>query len=159
MERFRISPDGRYIAFLSADEPTSEEEIKESQKDDARVWGERTGKSTTEHGDISWSDGLKGHSRLRLFTISTGQVRTLVEDIRHIVSCTWGPDSKVPDLWLDMDIPLTMEDRNCFISVVSDQILRHKIKRHLYVSFLHFRPLPLHRPSTLQTSRACLAGT
>ncbi|KAF8513213.1 Alpha/Beta hydrolase protein [Gautieria morchelliformis] len=77
VEQFRISPDGHYVAFLSADEPTLEEENKAAQKDDARIWGER-----------------KGHARLRLYTASTGNLRTLVEDNRHVVSCTWRPDSK-----------------------------------------------------------------
>ncbi|KAF8587762.1 alpha/beta-hydrolase [Ramaria rubella] len=78
IEEYRVSPDGRYIAFSSADEPTAEEEKKDSDKDDACVWGER-----------------KGFARLRLYTISTGEVRTLVEDERHVDSFTWSPDSKV----------------------------------------------------------------
>ncbi|KAF8584769.1 alpha/beta-hydrolase [Ramaria rubella] len=77
IDAFRLSPDGRYIAFSSADEPTAEEERKDAEKDDARVWGEVT-----------------GQSRLRLYTISTGEVRTLVEDKRHVVLFVWSPDSK-----------------------------------------------------------------
>ncbi|KAF8578829.1 alpha/beta-hydrolase [Ramaria rubella] len=77
VERFRVSPDGRYIAFCSADEPTPEEESKERDGDDAHVWGEK-----------------RGCARLRLYTISTGEVTTLVEDRRHVSSCTWSPDSR-----------------------------------------------------------------
>ncbi|KAF8574917.1 alpha/beta-hydrolase [Ramaria rubella] len=77
IEEFRVSPDGHYIAFSSRDEPSAEEEKKIADKDDARVWGDR-----------------KGHARLRLYTISTGEVRTLVEDKKHVVWLTWSPDSK-----------------------------------------------------------------
>ena len=38
---FAWSPDGQYIAFLSADEKTAEEEKKEKTKDDAKVYGEK----------------------------------------------------------------------------------------------------------------------
>ncbi|KAF8519368.1 peptidase S9 prolyl oligopeptidase active site domain protein [Hysterangium stoloniferum] len=71
-----ISPNGNYIAFRSADEPTAEEEEKEKEKDDAKVFGEK-----------------KGFVRLRLYTVSTGQVRTLVDD-QNVETITWSPDSK-----------------------------------------------------------------
>lgn len=96
MQAFWISPDGNYIAFLSADEPTAEEECKKAEKDDAIVWGERKGEflrsaHANARSKLTWT----GHARLRLYTISTGQVRTLVEDIKHVDTCTWKPDSKV----------------------------------------------------------------
>ncbi|KAF8584760.1 alpha/beta-hydrolase [Ramaria rubella] len=77
VEAFRVSPDGLFIAFSSADEPSAEEERRDAEKDDARVWGE-----------------TKGNARLRLYTINTGEVRTLVEDERHVMSFIWSPDSK-----------------------------------------------------------------
>jgi hypothetical protein len=43
INQFKLSPDGHYIAFCSTDEPSDEEEKKEKEKDDARVWGERKG--------------------------------------------------------------------------------------------------------------------
>ncbi|KAF8523709.1 peptidase S9 prolyl oligopeptidase active site domain protein [Hysterangium stoloniferum] len=76
IKEFQVSPDGNYIAFRSVDEPTSEEEKKDKEKDDAKIFGEK-----------------KGYVRLRLYTVSTGQVRTLVDD-QNIEFLTWSPDSK-----------------------------------------------------------------
>jgi hypothetical protein len=43
VDLFRVSPDGQYIAFLSADEPTADEERRKQDHDDALVWGESKG--------------------------------------------------------------------------------------------------------------------
>lgn len=74
---FQISPNGRFIAFASADEPSAEDEKKEKDRDDVKVFGEK-----------------KGFERLRLYTFASGSVRTLgVHAHRHITSFTWKPDS------------------------------------------------------------------
>jgi dipeptidyl aminopeptidase/acylaminoacyl peptidase len=61
VEDFAWSPAGGQIAFTSADEPTAEDERREKERDDADVYGER------------WP-----YARLRLFSIATGEVSTLV---------------------------------------------------------------------------------
>ncbi|KAF8513216.1 Alpha/Beta hydrolase protein [Gautieria morchelliformis] len=75
--RFQISPDGRYIAFCSAEELDQEQECKLAGKDDAQVWGENL-----------------ANACLRLYTISTRGIRTLVKNDKHVTSFTWSPDSK-----------------------------------------------------------------
>jgi len=40
VHEFQISPDGKYIAFSSADESTPEQEKKDNEKDDPTVWGD-----------------------------------------------------------------------------------------------------------------------
>lgn len=75
---FRISPDGRYIAFTSTDEPTSVDEEQEKDKDDAHVFGDER---TLEH--------------LKLFTFATGTVRTLEQPLKnHVSFFHWAHDSK-----------------------------------------------------------------
>ncbi|KIJ42036.1 hypothetical protein M422DRAFT_254727 [Sphaerobolus stellatus SS14] len=73
---FKVSPDGKYIAFSSADEPSAEEQKKESDKDDAIVWGDTT-----------------LNAKLRLYSLSAGTVRTIV-DRDNVIFFTWSPDSK-----------------------------------------------------------------
>lgn len=75
---FKVSPDGRYIAFTSANEPTSEDEQRMKDKDDARVFGD---KRTLEY--------------IRLFTFATGSVRTLEQpQDKHVSFFYWAHDSK-----------------------------------------------------------------
>src|SRR5258708_25872940 len=73
-EDFAWSPGGGQIAFTSADEPTAEDERREKERDDADVYGER------------WP-----YARLRLFSIATGEVSTLVSGDRHVASFAWSP--------------------------------------------------------------------
>lgn len=75
---FEISPNGRYIAFTSSDEPTAEDEKREKEKDDASVFGDK-----------------KGLERLRLHTFTSGDVRSLnVSQDRHVFTFTWKSDSR-----------------------------------------------------------------
>ncbi len=74
VEDFAWSPGGGQIAFTSADEPTAEDERREKERDDADVYGER------------WP-----YARLRLFSIATGEVSTLVSGDRHVASFAWSP--------------------------------------------------------------------
>jgi hypothetical protein len=80
VQGFKISPDGRFIAFTSADEKAcEEEEQKTQQRDDAHVFGENN-----------------MTMRLRVYHSETGAVSTM-EEIRkdgHMESYTWSPDSR-----------------------------------------------------------------
>lgn len=75
---FKVSPDGKTIAFLSKDE-TSKEKAELEEKDGAlpQVWGE------------DWD-----YRRLRLLDIESGKVRTLSEEKRHVYEMDWHPDGK-----------------------------------------------------------------
>src|SRR5579885_77483 len=89
VEDFLWSPGGGQIAFTSADEPTDEDERREKERDDARVYGER------------WP-----FARLRLLSVATQEVTTLVKTDRHVTNFTWHPrgtelayvTTKTPDL-------------------------------------------------------------
>ncbi len=75
IQHFAWSPGGGQIAFLSADEPTEEEEQREKERDDARVYGER-----------------RPYARLRLLSLATHEITTLVSGDRHIADVVWHPD-------------------------------------------------------------------
>ncbi|MGH4036161.1 S9 family peptidase [Actinomycetota bacterium Odt1-20B] len=68
--------DGRTVALLAEDEPTAEDERREAEGDDAKVWG--------RHLLVT---------RLRLFDLATGLVRTVngLGD-RHVVEVAQRPD-------------------------------------------------------------------
>ena len=75
IERFEWSPDGKSIAYISADEKTEAQQRRETEKDDAQVWGE------------DWEYG-----RLRVVHVSTKEVLTLVERDAHVVDLAWSED-------------------------------------------------------------------
>ncbi|MGX4735723.1 S9 family peptidase [Kitasatospora griseola] len=68
--------DGRTVALLAADEPTAEDERREAERDDAKVWGRHL-----------------PPTRLRLLDLTSGMVRT-VDGLgdRHVVEVTQRPD-------------------------------------------------------------------
>lgn len=68
--------DGRTVAFLAEDEPTAEDERREAERDDAKVWG--------RHLPVT---------RLRLLDLDTGTIRT-VDGLgdRHVVELAQRPD-------------------------------------------------------------------
>ncbi len=74
INNFDWSPGGGQIAFTSADEATPEETKKEQERDDAHVHGEQ------------WP-----YARLRLLSIASKEVTTLVRQDRHISTFTWHP--------------------------------------------------------------------
>ena len=74
--KFVWSPNGKSIAYLSADEKTPEEKAKEEAKDDVQVYGE------------DWD-----FQRLRLVHLSTKVVTTLVQREDHVNDLVWNPDS------------------------------------------------------------------
>lgn len=75
VERFAWSPDGGHIAFVSADEPSPEDERRENERDDADVFAER------------WP-----FARLRILSLATGEVTTLFAASRHVTELAWSPD-------------------------------------------------------------------
>lgn len=70
------SPDGRFIAFLSPDETTVEEQSKKTDKNDAFIY----------HGQ--WN-----YNRLRIVHAHTHQVIPLVKEDRHVTECAWSLSS------------------------------------------------------------------
>ncbi|MFJ4592154.1 MULTISPECIES: S9 family peptidase [unclassified Kitasatospora] len=68
--------DGRTVALLAEDEPTPEDELREAEGDDAKVWGRHL-----------------PATRLRLLDLATGVVRT-VDGLgdRHVVEVAQRPD-------------------------------------------------------------------
>jgi dipeptidyl aminopeptidase/acylaminoacyl peptidase len=72
---FAWSPGGGQLAFSSADEPTEKDEKNEEERDDARVYGEK------------WP-----YARLRLLSLYTKEITTLVTGERHIAAFTWHPN-------------------------------------------------------------------
>ncbi|KZO90221.1 alpha/beta-hydrolase [Calocera viscosa TUFC12733] len=80
LSEFWLSPDGRYIAYTAAREPTEEEKRKEKEKDDPIIFGDK-----------------KANAQLWLLNIATRQVRRLTlaaKDSWHVITLAWSPDSK-----------------------------------------------------------------
>jgi dipeptidyl aminopeptidase/acylaminoacyl peptidase len=75
VEQFAWSPGGGHIAFSSADEPSEEDERREKERDDANVYGER------------WP-----YARLRVISILTREMSTLVAVDAHVDCFAWSPD-------------------------------------------------------------------
>lgn len=76
IEMYEFSPDGGSVAYLSADEKTTQQKEREANGDDVNVWGEQ------------WT-----FTRLRVVDLRTRQFKSLDYD-RHIASFCWGPDGK-----------------------------------------------------------------
>lgn len=68
--------DAHLVAVIAADEPTAEDERREAERDDAKVWGERV-----------------PYDRLRLLDLGTGELRVMdgLGD-RHVVEVVQRPD-------------------------------------------------------------------
>ena len=74
---YQWSPNGKYIAFTSADEETEKKREKREKGDDAKVWGE------------DW-----GHARLRLVSVDEKTTTTLIEQQAHVSSLTWSSNGQ-----------------------------------------------------------------
>ncbi len=72
---FAWSPDGAGLAFLAPDEPTEEDERRETERDDAQVWGEE------------WH-----RQRLWLVPADGGQPELLWAPDLHLTALAWSPD-------------------------------------------------------------------
>jgi dipeptidyl aminopeptidase/acylaminoacyl peptidase len=76
IEAYEFSPDGKSIAYLSADEKTVQQKARETNGEDVNVWGEQ------------WP-----YARLRVVDLQTKQVRSLELD-RHASELCWSPNGK-----------------------------------------------------------------
>ncbi len=85
---FAWSPDGRRIAFLAPDEPTEEDERRDSEHDDADVFGERW----------QWN-------RLWYVKVSGGEPEVGWAPSLHLTEVAWSPDGSRLSL-LAQDSPL-----------------------------------------------------
>ncbi|GCE21672.1 S9 family peptidase [Dictyobacter kobayashii] len=74
VKQFAWSPGGGLIAFSSADEQTEDEERREKERDDVNVYGERF-----------------KYARLRLLSLASNEVTTLVSQERHVADFAWHP--------------------------------------------------------------------
>lgn len=79
VQDFKVSPDGKWIAFSSPDESTPKDLEKLQEKNDARVVGSKG-----------------GLSRLRVYSCETDEIRTLnnISSDKHVEAFTWSPDSR-----------------------------------------------------------------
>ncbi|KAF4956236.1 hypothetical protein FSARC_11635 [Fusarium sarcochroum] len=78
IDTFAFSPDGKTIAYISADEKSEElKEKEEKDESDPEVWGER------------WE-----HARLRLVDVASHETKVLVGGDQHIATMCWSPDGK-----------------------------------------------------------------
>ena len=75
VESFAWSADGNSIAFLAPNEPTSEDDRRERERDDAEVYGER------------WP-----FNRIHLLERNTGRVTTIPTGDVHVFEIAWSPD-------------------------------------------------------------------
>lgn len=71
---FKLSPDGKTIAFLSEDEPKKDGDGDGSI---AQVWGEK------------WT-----HTRLFILNVESGEARAVSPEDRTVTGLSWHPDSK-----------------------------------------------------------------
>ena len=86
---FSWSPNGHFIAFLSPDEKSVDQDIKEKERNDAKVYG--------EHWEFN---------RLRCLHVPTRELSVLFANEAHINEFTWSDDStevayvvqKTPDI-------------------------------------------------------------
>lgn len=77
IDMFEFSPDGKTIAYISADEKSKEGREKDDEEPDPEVWGEK------------WEYG-----RLRLLDLESKESRVLVGSDCHVVGFSWSPDGK-----------------------------------------------------------------
>jgi dipeptidyl aminopeptidase/acylaminoacyl peptidase len=79
ISQFEFSPDGKTIAFVSADEKTKEQKRREEDGDDFQIWGEEL-----------------PFARLRTVDVESKQVRCFTADIPkcHVTGFSWSQDGK-----------------------------------------------------------------
>ena len=74
VEAFAWSPDGTRIAFIAVAEPSSQDEQRIAERDDADVYGER------------WD-----FARLYLVDVASGEMTTVPTGDRHVTDLAWSP--------------------------------------------------------------------
>lgn len=106
IEAYDFSPDGKSIAYLSADEKTVQQKARETNGEDVSVWGEQL-----------------PYARLRVVDLQTKQVRSLELD-RHASELCWSPDGKQIGI-KSLRTPDTEEPNltGSLISVLDSQLL------------------------------------
>lgn len=77
INKIEWSPCGQFIGFVSSDEKTPEQERKEEEKDDGKVFGE------------DWP-----YQRLRIVHVATKEVKTLIRGERHVSDFVWMGNGK-----------------------------------------------------------------
>ncbi|KAJ7045897.1 Alpha/Beta hydrolase protein [Mycena alexandri] len=79
VQGFDVSPDGKYLAFLSPADTSEAYAARVKDKDDAKVYSEKV-----------------GLSRIMLYNFETGETSPLkgVRDDMQVESLTWSPDSQ-----------------------------------------------------------------
>lgn len=75
--KINFSPEGKFVAFLSADEKSEERKKRDEETGDVQVWGE------------DWE-----FNRLRVVHVGTKKVTTLVRKDAHITDFSWSDDGK-----------------------------------------------------------------
>ena len=75
--KISFSPDGKFIAFLSADEKSEERKKRDEETGDVQVWGE------------DWE-----LNRLRVVHVGTKKITTLVSKDAHISDFSWSDDGE-----------------------------------------------------------------
>ena len=139
------SPDGRFIAFLSADELSTKERSKTTSKDDAYVYHSR------------WN-----YHRLRVVCVENRTVRTLSRENRHVTDFAWNWSSDellyVSQMTPDVESPLEsgvgiervcLNGQRCFFLITFPGELRHLTWCETQVFFLAGKT----------PERTCSAGT
>ncbi|KAK6436310.1 hypothetical protein LTR95_007496 [Oleoguttula sp. CCFEE 5521] len=77
ISKVSFSPDGKKIAFLSADEKTPEKKQRDEEKDDAMVFGEEV-----------------PYARLRVVDLETKEVQILSDEKEHVLDFDWDDSGK-----------------------------------------------------------------
>ena len=109
IDRLEFSPDGKLIAYASADEKTAERKAKDKDKDDAQIWGQ------------DWSQ-----NQLRLIDVTSKQVTTLAWRDAHIVDLAWNNEgsklviAEVPNP--DVNSQFTIGTTISIINVASKEV-------------------------------------
>lgn len=122
INQMQFSPDGKSIAFISADEKTAQRKHLEENGEDVHVWGKE------------WP-----YARLRVLDLGTMIVRSLALD-RHVLSFTWSPNGErigfahctAPDLEEEIMHGTTVSTVDLNLNTVRDICKLPRMVRDLY---------------------------
>lgn len=122
INQMQFSPDGKSIAFISADEKTPQRKRLEENGEDVQVWGKE------------WP-----YARLRVLDLGTMIVRSLALD-RHVLGFTWSPNGErigfahctAPDLEEEIMHGTTVSTVDLNLNTVRDICKLPRMVRDLY---------------------------